>query len=139
MPSELALTSHQVNAEKERRRLQHVLQQVSEEKIVAKLLEHLSSGIANAALLTLLAQVFDKIRTPSPKKLSTCTRCGEWYDPNSLESKNSCQLEHQVTKVAQLGGSVISGQEWSREWDDRVEGDVGWCYEGPHHDSDTSD
>ena len=34
------------------------------------------------------------------------------------------------------------GQEWSREWDDTLEGeDVGWCYEGPHHDSesDTSD
>ena len=29
-----------------------------------------------------------------------------------------------------------------REWDDPMDGDgdeIGWCFEGPHHDSDTED
>ena len=143
---ELALTSRQ---EKERRRLQHVLQQVSEQKLVARLLEQLSSGIANATLIESLGQVYDKnTYPPPPKKLATCTRCGDPYDPqyNILsESKNRCQLEHQITQGCKSGNTTWwecdrCGQEWVREWDNTMEGeDVGWCYEGPHHDSDTSD
>ena len=42
------------SVDKEWRRLQHVLQQVSGEKVAAKLLEYLSSGRANAAMVTSL-------------------------------------------------------------------------------------
>ena len=45
-------STESVSMEKERRRLQHVLQKVSGEKVAAKLLEHLSSDRANATLVT---------------------------------------------------------------------------------------
>ena len=65
------------------RRLQHVIQQVSGEKVAAKLLEHLSLCKANAAFVTSLGTVLINLHTPQPpSKLSTCTRCGERYDPN---------------------------------------------------------
>ena len=146
-----ARSSAESSMDKERRRLQHVLQQVSGEKVAAKLLKHLSSGRANAALVTSLGIVFNKpTYPPPPNKLSTCTRCGKPYDPkyNSLDyCKNVCKVEHQVTRGCRSGGTTWwecdkCGQQWVREWDDPMDGDgneIGWCYEGPHHDSDTED
>lgn len=138
------------HVEKERRRLQHIFQQVSEETIVTKLLKHLSSGSANDVLITSLGKVFDKKSYPAiEKKLSTrCRHCGDLYDPNynNSESKHLCRLQHQVTRAYKDSGTTgwecdKCGETWIREWGYTLNGEdvdeIGYCYEGPHNHSDT--
>ena len=68
--------------EKERRRLQHIFQQISEEKIVNKLLTNLSLDSAtDITLIISLGKVFDKKCYPT-KLCTKCRYCGEMYDPN---------------------------------------------------------
>ena len=72
------------------------MQQVTEEKIVAKLREHLT---LSKAIMSPLATVFNKhTYPPPPNKLSTCTHNGKQYDPNYilLDSKHLCKVESQV-------------------------------------------
>ena len=135
--------------EKERRRLLHIFQQVSEETIVTKLLKHLSSGSATDVVITSLGKVFDKKSYPAiEKELSTrCRHCGDLYDPNynNSESKHLCRLQHQVTRAYKDSGTTgwecdKCGETWIREWGYTLSGEhideIGYCYEGPHNHSD---
>ena len=139
--------------DKERRRLQHVFQQVSEKRIVAKLLQNLSLDSAtDTTLITSLAKVFDEQTYPSiQNKLSTqCIHCGDFYDPNynTLDCKNLCRLEHQVTRAYKDGNTIgwecdECGESWIREWGVTLDGgdieEIGYCYEGPHSHGDQDD
>lgn len=146
---ELSYISSLDPVEKERRRLQHIFQQVSEEMIVIKLLKHLSSGSATDVLITSLGKLFDKKYYPGiERELSTrCRHCGDLYDPNynNSESKNLCKLQHQVTRAYKDGGTTgwecdECGETWIREWGYSLNGgdidEIGYCYEGPHDHSD---
>lgn len=110
--------------DKERRRLQHVFQRVSGKGIVAKLLQNLSLGSATDTLITSLAKVFDEQTYPSiENELSTqCIHCGNFYDPNynTLDCKNLCRLEYQVTRAYKDGNTTgwecdECGESWIRE------------------------
>ena len=120
------------------------------EKIVTKLLNHLSSGSVTNDLITSLGELFDNKTYPAIEQEPSnrrCRHCGGFYNPNyhNSNSKNLCKLQYRVTRAYKNSDTTgwecdECGETWIREWGYTLKGEdtdeIGYCYKGPHDHSD---